>query len=227
MRNDNELHALEINCFGYLAPRWLLQLSLSWFYFLLGLIYATWISRIPDTKAALNLSNGELGLVLVCAIFGGMMGLPLVTWLINTIGSGKAVLIGGLASSFLCPMAGATFLGIWTLCFGVAGIGFGMAVLDVSSNAHAVCIEKLMKINFLGFLQAVNALGSLTGVLFGGTLASYNISPFHNFLIVAFFGCIISIIFSQFLVSYEYEKYLENTSKVDSGSFTAIEIGSD
>jgi len=57
--------------------RVLLEVSLCFFYFQLGFIYSSWISRIPDTVTVLDISNGELGLVLVCAIFGGMVGLPL------------------------------------------------------------------------------------------------------------------------------------------------------
>ena len=99
------------NCVGFTAPPWLLQTSVSFYYFQLGFVYSSWISRIPDTKAALDLSDGGLGMVLVCAVFGAMMGLPLVTWLVNSMGSAQSVLVGSLANAILFPLAGVTWFG--------------------------------------------------------------------------------------------------------------------
>lgn len=200
---------LQQNCYGFTAPKWLLETSLSLFYFQLGFIYASWISRLPDTQTALGIDNGELGLVLVCAIFGGMLGLPLATWLINKIGSGNSLYLGSLAASILFPIAGATMFGIWVICFGVLGIGFGMAMLDVSSNAHAVCVERAFKSNVLGKLQAANSVGSLAGVLFGGFMASMNVSCFFHFAGVGIVGAALDTMFMNYLVNVDYEKHLE------------------
>ena len=123
-RYDGLPDATIANCVGFSAPPWLLQTSVSFYYFQLGFVYSSWISRIPDTEAALGLSNGELGMVLVCAVLGAMMGLPLVTYLVNTVGSAQSVLIGSLANSVLFPLAGVTWFGVWALCVGVLGIGF-------------------------------------------------------------------------------------------------------
>jgi len=67
------------------------------------------------------------------------------------------------------------------LSSGVACIGFGLALIDVSMNAHAVCVERHSGLNVLGMLQALNSVGSLAGVLIGGLFAAYNITPFRHF----------------------------------------------
>ena len=40
------------------------RLSVSTFYFLQGLVFASWASRIPDIKSALGLNDADLGSVL-------------------------------------------------------------------------------------------------------------------------------------------------------------------
>lgn len=213
-----------VNCVGFTAPPWLLQTSVSFYYFQLGFIYSSWISRIPDTKAALDLSDGGLGMVLVCAVFGAMMGLPLVTWLVNSVGSAQSVLIGSLANAVLFPLAGVTWFGVSTLCVGVLGIGFSMAMIDVSMNAHAVCVEKLLKLNVLGMFQATNSFGSLSGVLIGGLFSAFGVPPFVHFVLVSICFSFVSVIFFHFLVHDEHEKILETMPSVKHGKSDYDEI---
>ena len=41
-----------------------------------GFVLATWMSRIPDVKELLELSPGRLGLILLAASIGAVLGLP-------------------------------------------------------------------------------------------------------------------------------------------------------
>ncbi len=46
------------------------RLSVSTFYFLQGLVFASWASRIPDIKSALGLNDADLGSVLFAVPVG-------------------------------------------------------------------------------------------------------------------------------------------------------------
>ena len=48
------------------------RLSVSTFYFLQGLVFASWASRIPDIKNALGLNDADLGSVLFAVPVGQM-----------------------------------------------------------------------------------------------------------------------------------------------------------
>ena len=61
---------------------------------LAGLVFASWASRIADTKAALGLTAGELGLTLFAASVGSVTGLPLAGRISDRIGATRAVALG-------------------------------------------------------------------------------------------------------------------------------------
>src|SRR4051794_23217872 len=63
------------------------RLAVAAFFVIHGLIFASWIVRIPDMKAQLHLSDGQLGLALLGAPAGVLGGQFLVGWLLPRWGS--------------------------------------------------------------------------------------------------------------------------------------------
>ena len=61
---------------------------------LAGIVFASWASRIADTKAALGLTAGELGLTLFAASVGSVTGLPLAGRISDRIGAARSVALG-------------------------------------------------------------------------------------------------------------------------------------
>ena len=45
-------------------------------FFLNGLVFASWVSRIPEVRSTFELSNGGLGLVLLAIALGSVLALP-------------------------------------------------------------------------------------------------------------------------------------------------------
>ena len=57
------------------------RLSVSTFYFLQGLVFASWASRIPDIKSALGLNDADLGSVLFAVpVYGAWRGFSELCW---------------------------------------------------------------------------------------------------------------------------------------------------
>ena len=146
------------------------------------------------------------------------MGLPVVTELLNVVGSARTVMIGSLLNVCLFPLAGVTWLGAYFLAFGVMGIGFSMAIVDVSMNAHAVCLEKLYQKKVLGMFQSVNSFGSLIGVLVGGAFSAYGISPFGNFSTLAICFCPVSILSFISLIHVDVERRVVSVTRTFTNS---------
>src|SRR5215218_70272 len=63
------------------------RIAVSAFFFLAGITFASWASRIPDIKEHLHLSDGALGSVLFALPVGLMTGLPLAGWAVTKFGS--------------------------------------------------------------------------------------------------------------------------------------------
>src|SRR6476659_2272735 len=76
------------------------------FFMLHGLLFASWIVRIPDVKAQLGLSDGELGLALLGAPAGAIAGQFVVGWLLGKYGSKPITLAMAVAWCLLFPLLG-------------------------------------------------------------------------------------------------------------------------
>lgn len=58
------------------TPQGVYRLSVSTFYFLQGLVFASWACRIPDIKSALGMNDADLGSVLFAVPVGQMSAMP-------------------------------------------------------------------------------------------------------------------------------------------------------
>ncbi len=72
------------------------RIATSVFFFIAGLTFATWASRIPAIQAKLHLSDGALGGVLFALPAGLMLSLPLSGWLVSKYGSRPMMIAGAL-----------------------------------------------------------------------------------------------------------------------------------
>ena len=85
------------------------RLSVSTFYFLQGLVFASWASRIPDIKSALGLNDADLGSVLFAVPVGQMSAMALSGYLVGRCGSRKIL------------MAASVFYPAVLVCLGLSG----------------------------------------------------------------------------------------------------------
>ena len=59
-----------------------------------GFALASWMSRVPDVKASLDLAPGKLSILLLVISAGSVLGLPLAGRIGNHLGASKAVRLG-------------------------------------------------------------------------------------------------------------------------------------
>ena len=69
------------------------RLSIGILFFLCGLNFATWATRIPDFKYYLKLSDAQLGSVLMGLPLGSLVSLPIAGWLISKFNSRVILLL--------------------------------------------------------------------------------------------------------------------------------------
>src|SRR5690242_21138138 len=72
------------------------RIAVSIFFFISGLVVATWASRIPDIKNALHLNEAALGGILFAIPVGQVISLPLSGWLVSRFGSKQLVIAAAI-----------------------------------------------------------------------------------------------------------------------------------
>src|SRR5690349_16387796 len=72
-----------------IRSRLALRIAVGAMFFMAGLIFASWASRIPAIQQSLHLSDAALGGVLFAIPTGLMCSLPFTGWAITKVGSRK------------------------------------------------------------------------------------------------------------------------------------------
>ena len=72
------------------------RVVLSGFFFLTGICFASWASRIPDIKMQLGLSDGAFGGILFFLPIGSFIGIPISGSLTAKQGSKRIVIIASI-----------------------------------------------------------------------------------------------------------------------------------
>lgn len=75
-----------------IAPKTVLRIAVSAMFFMAGLCFSSWTSRIPAIQQKLGLDDAALGGVLFSLPVGLMLSLPFSGWIITKVGSKKVVL---------------------------------------------------------------------------------------------------------------------------------------
>lgn len=113
------------------------RIAVSTFYFIQGIIFATWASRIPDIQAKLHLSEGALGGVLFAMPVGQLTAMMLSGHLVNRFGSKTTLTLG----AFLYPAA-LLLLGtvsqLWQLCAALFLFGICSNLSNISDRKSVV-----------------------------------------------------------------------------------------
>ena len=178
-----------------IAGRWAVRAL----FFLNGMLFATWASRIPAVQAAHHLGNGALGLALFAIALGAVVAMPLAGAAITRFGSDRICRLSAILYGAMLPaivLAPNMFLFVPALfCFGV-----GHAALDVAMNAQAVAVEKRYGQPIMSSFHALWSTGGLVGATIGGLLAAHAMKTLAHFtLVVLTFGSALTLIFPGLL----------------------------
>jgi MFS family permease len=153
-------------------------------FFLIGALNATWVGRIPALRDHLQLSDRELGLLLLTPAAGAMIAFRFAGQLTARHGSRR---IARVATSLLCVFVILPAYApgpLWAaLALGTFGAASGM--MDVSINAHAVEVERRVGRPILGSLHGLACLGRLAGASGGALAAWLGFAPTVHFVIAA------------------------------------------
>lgn len=168
-------------------------------FFFIGLCFSSWAARIPDIQSKFQLSEGQLGTLLLFLPLGSMIGLPIAGWSVHKYGSRKVILIGSFAYAMTLPLIGLspnTYLLVPVLIlFGTLG-----NIMNISLNTQALDLEHQMGKSILASFHGLWSMAGFTGAGLGAGLIFFNFSPTGHFSVVMTISFVIVILSQKFLV---------------------------
>ena len=166
------------------------RFSIGILFFICGLNFATWATRIPDFKSSLQLSDAELGTVLMGLPIGSLVSLPIAGWLLTKYASRWITLMAVVMYVVVIPSLGilssALSLFIGLFFFGMAG-----DIMNIAMNTQVVSLEAKMNKIIMSSFHAVFSIGLLAGAFLGGILEKENFTPIEHFSLIAFSNIIL------------------------------------
>lgn len=153
-------------------------------FFCSGLAVATWAAIIPLIKRNTGISDGTLGLLLLCLGTGAILSMPISGALAPRFGCRRIVLVAGALFSLvllLLPWASnASELMLLLLLF-----GFGLGAADCVMNIQAILVEKRAGINLMSGFHGFYSLGGIAGAGLMALLLNLDITAALSCLLVA------------------------------------------
>ncbi|GGL27297.1 MFS transporter [Phycicoccus endophyticus] len=152
---------------------------------LAGVVFASWAARIADTKIALGLSAGELGVTLLAASAGSVTGLPLAGRVVDRVGAARAVL-GGMALALTGLLATAVVVDAqgsrYLVMVGLYLVGLGIGVWDVAMNLEGAAVERELGRSVMPHFHAAFSGGTVLSALAGAAASALGIPLTAHFL---------------------------------------------
>ncbi|WP_333866681.1 MFS transporter [Sphingobacterium sp.] len=176
-----------------------IRIAVSLFFFCQGIAFASWASRIPVIKAHLNLSEGQLGTILLMLPVGQLATMALSGKLVTKYGSAKVLRIVPIAYALvLCSIAfaqNAWQLGCILFLFGVTG-----NMCNISVNTQGVATEQIFKKSIMTSFHGAWSIAGFTGALVGLLTMNLGLNTLSHFLIILCFVIGNTLINQRYLV---------------------------
>lgn len=139
-----------------------------------GLLFGSWVPRIPEVKHDLHLSSAALGVALLAPAVGSVLSMNIYGRASARLGSARLTRISVVlfcATGWLPGLA----VNLATLWLTLLVWGMTIGGFDVVMNAQGVTVEEAYERPVLSGFHAAWSLGSLTGALVGGVAAGLGI----------------------------------------------------
>ncbi len=157
------------------------RLSVLAIFFVHGLVFSTWVSRIPAVQDALGLSTGRLGFALLGVAAGSIVSMPLAGWLVSRYGSRPVTAISSLV--FAGALAPPAFAGsAFSLALALSLLGLAAGAMDVSMNAQGVLVERIARKPMMSGFHAAFSIGGMAGSAAGGFIARAGVGVQPHFI---------------------------------------------
>ncbi|MFD2570628.1 MFS transporter [Spirosoma soli] len=178
-----------------------------------SILLGSWVAHIPYVKAKLQLSDGDLGLLLFAMPLGLIIMNPVTGWIIARIGEARSCFLSAIALSLaVCipinaPNAAVMGLGLFLM-------GIAAALINVAMNTSATNLERAEGITIMSSCHGMWSLGGLFGSGVAGAVIAMHVSPQVHVLAMAGLILILTFFLKPLLAK------IPSSSRTESGEKT-------
>jgi MFS family permease len=160
-----------------------IRIAVASFYFSMGLMFASWASRIPDIKTKLHLNDAVFGTILFAMPAAQFLMMTFSGKLVTRFGSRKIALFALPMYSICLSNIGLVREG-WQLAIALFLFGLSGNLCNISINTQGVATEKLFERPIMASFHGGWSLAGFTGALIGLTMINLKIVPYQHFVAV-------------------------------------------
>ncbi|MBH0765294.1 MFS transporter [Salmonella enterica] len=160
--------------------------ALFMFFFLPGLLMASWATRTPAIRDILSVSTAEMGAVLFGLSIGSMSGILCSAWLVKRFGTRKVI-----RTTMTCAVTGMVILSVALWCasplifaLGLAVFGASFGAAEVAINVEGAAVERELNKTVLPMMHGFYSFGTLVGAGVGMALTALSV-PANIHIILA------------------------------------------
>ena len=175
------------------------RIFLNVFFFLSGVCFSTWASRIPTIKATFGYNDAQLGTVLLFMPISSLIGLPLSGWLVSRYDSRVPMTAGFIlvaVSLSLIGFSNSTYTLVPSICL----FAFSMRIFSISVNTQAIALQKKYERKINGAFHGLWSTGGIVGVGISTLFVAFNISIHMHFIIISLISIPITIFSYKYLL---------------------------
>ncbi len=176
------------------------RIFLSVFFFLSGICFSSWASRIPTIKTTFGFNEAELGTILLAMPISSLIGLPISGWLVAKFNSRVPMSVAFVLlaiSLSLIGFATKTNMLVASICL----LAFSFRILNIAMNTQAIKLQKLFDRKINGSFHGLWSTGGIVGVGFSTLLVAMNVSIGVHLLIVSIITLATTLFSYRFLIS--------------------------
>lgn len=139
-------------------------------FFAMGFGFASWMARVPHVRDLLDISTGEMGMILLGISIGSVTGLLVASHVIHALGTRVVASFGMIAVSTGLAIAGwAADSGVvWLVIAGFILGGSLTGITDVAMNISGAANERAVGKPIMPVFHAFFSLGTVAGAGLGG-----------------------------------------------------------
>lgn len=143
-----------------------------------GLAFASWVSRLPGIRDALDLTPGNVGVLLLCMTLGSFASVSASGLIVLRLGSKRTIRTGSImvGAGLLLAGLGTSVLGSAVVtAAGLAVIGLGTGSWNTASNVEGAAVERAVGRHIMPRLHGAFSLGTVAGAGLGAAAAAVSL----------------------------------------------------
>ena len=175
------------------------RVFLSVFFFISGVCFSSWASRIPTIKTTFGYNEAQLGTILLFMPISSLIGLPISGWLVARYDSRIPMSFAFVMLAFALLSIGFATSG-FTLVASLCVFAFSMRVLNISMNTQAIALQKLFDRKINGSFHGLWSTGGIVGVGFSTFMVALDVSMANHLLTISLATLIVTLFSYKFLL---------------------------